>query len=212
MPLLKNGTYCVRLFNDAGHTDPNPRLNRITVLPDEPPTRRTAQAGAGKAPPRRAANVPVMIRAGDDHGLGRLRLEMKIKIVGAERRRTRRMHRSRPTGDEPVTVVKQWTDFAGDSTTAAVRQHPLELKPDMVKPGQTVLVRAVAWDKRRGQRLGARPEAAGDAPAAGTPSRSWPKTPRRPPPLEQLEGLRGAIWKILEKQIRTPGLGRRRDC
>ena len=38
MPLLKNGSYSVRLFNDAGHTDPNPRLNRITVLPDKPPT------------------------------------------------------------------------------------------------------------------------------------------------------------------------------
>ena len=29
-----------------------------------------------------------------------------------------------------------------------MRHHALELKPETVKPGQTVLIRAVAWDKR----------------------------------------------------------------
>ena len=38
MPLLKNGTYEAHLFNDAGHTDANPRQNRVAVIPDAPPT------------------------------------------------------------------------------------------------------------------------------------------------------------------------------
>ena len=77
MPLLKNGSYSVRLFDDAGHTDPNPRLNRITVLPDKPPTVELLKpARQSSAAP--GSDVPVMIRAGDDHGLERLRLEMKV--------------------------------------------------------------------------------------------------------------------------------------
>ena len=77
MPLLKNGSYSVRLLNDAGHSDPNPRLNRITVLPDKPPTVELLKpARQSSAAP--GSSVPVMIRAGDDHGLDRLRLEMKV--------------------------------------------------------------------------------------------------------------------------------------
>ena len=38
------------------------------------------------------------------------------------------------------------TDFAGDATAVA-GEHRLELKPGVVKPGQTVLLRAVAWDR-----------------------------------------------------------------
>ena len=91
-----------------------------------------------------------------------------------------------------------------------MRRHALELKPEVVKPGQTVLIRAVAWDKRviNDWGLDLRPQetasgwhaikiVAGDAKSSAT--------------LEQLESLRGAILKILEKQIRRPG-GRRRTA
>ena len=66
---------------------------------------------------------------------------------------------------EPVAVVQQWNDFAGDSTTTAVRHHVLKLKPETIKPGQTVLIRAVAWDRRAisdwGLDLGAQEGASG---------------------------------------------------
>ena len=77
LPLLKNGSYALRLWNDAGHTDPNPRQNRIAVVADLPPVvdllkpNRESTAAPG-------SEVSVTIQASDDHGLGRLRLEMKV--------------------------------------------------------------------------------------------------------------------------------------
>ena len=32
MPLLKDDTFIVRMWNDAGHADPNPRVNNIHVM------------------------------------------------------------------------------------------------------------------------------------------------------------------------------------
>ena len=74
-----------------------------------------------------------MIRAGDDHGIDRLRLEMKIKAAEAE---TPGEERKPAAENEPVTLVKQWTDFAGDSITTAVRHHRLELKPEGSSPAR----------------------------------------------------------------------------
>ena len=195
MPLLKDTTYSVRLFDDTGHTDPNPRLNRVAVLPDKPPTVELLKPNAeSSASP--AGDVPVTIRAGDDHGLSGLRLEMKVQAAAV----TAPDGGSKPAADtESVTLVKQWNDFAGDSTTA-VRHHLLKFTPEMAKPGQTVLIRAVAWDRREvsdwGLTLGKQESASGwhavkivaqDAQATAA--------------LDQLDKLRDAIWKVLEKQL-----------
>ncbi len=37
-PLLKDAPYTIHVFDSLGHTDPDPRVNRIHVLPDQPPT------------------------------------------------------------------------------------------------------------------------------------------------------------------------------
>jgi hypothetical protein len=199
MPLLKNGSYTVHLFNNAGHTDSNPRLNRITVAVDQPPSvellkpaRQSSAAPGGEA--------PVMIRAGDDHGLARLQLEMKIKPSEAETANGAE-GAPQPADSQPATMLKQWTDFAGDSTTA-VRHFRLELKPEMVKPGQTVLLRAVAWDKRAISDWGLelKPQ---DAASGWHSIKIVAEESKSSAALEQIEGLRGAIWKILEKQIRA---------
>ena len=147
MPLLKDGSYSVRLFDDAGHTDPDPRLNRITVLPDRPPTVELLKpARQSSAAP--GGDVPVTIRAGDDHGIGRLRLEMKVAAArGGSRRR-------RPNAKPAAGRASRPRSSSSGPTSPATRSPPpcgitrLELKPEVVKPGQTVLVRAVAWDKR----------------------------------------------------------------
>ncbi|MCR4415500.1 MAG: hypothetical protein NUV77_24075, partial [Thermoguttaceae bacterium] len=38
LPMLKDSTFTVHMVNSAGHADPNPRVNRIRVTPDKPPT------------------------------------------------------------------------------------------------------------------------------------------------------------------------------
>ena len=197
MPLLKNGTYCVRLFNDVGHTDRSPRQNRVTVLPDAPPTVELLKPGRqSTAAP--GSEVHVVIRAGDDHGLGRLQLEMKIAQPDSA---AGEAQEGKPAENDEPTVVKQWSDFPGDSTTA-VREHRLELKPGTVKPGQTVLLRAVAWDKRAVSDWGLdlKPqETAGSWHAIKIVA----KEAEAASSLEQLDRLRTAIFELLEKQIRA---------
>lgn len=197
MPLLKNGSYCVRLFNDVGHTEPDPRMNRIAVLPDKPPTVELLKPGrqSSSAP---GSEVPIMIRAGDDYGIERLRLEMKVKPPEAENAPAADGQPPQDAG--PATLVKEWTDFVGDSTTTAVRHHTLELKPDVIAPGQTLLIRAIVWDKRAIDEwnLDLRPQ---EAASGWHAIKIVAEDAKASAALEQLENLRGAIWKILEKQV-----------
>ena len=183
--MLNSGSYTVRLVDDAGLTDPNPRLNRITVIPDRPPTVELLKPG------RQSSAAPGTEVHVDDPR--RRRPRPRPAAIGDEDRT------SRLRGRKSRQSSKQWTDFGGDST-AAVRQYRLRLDPATVKPGQTVSLRAVAWDKRAvsdwGLELGPQQGesewhavkiVAADAEQAAA--------------LEQLESLRGAIWKLLEKQL-----------
>jgi hypothetical protein len=185
LPMLDSGTYVVRLFNDVGHTDRSPRLNRITVARDAPPTVELLKpARQSTAAP--GAKIVVVIRAGDDHGLGRLQLEMKVTEPGA--------------ADGEATVVQAWSDFPGDATTTAVRQHRLQLKRGTFKPGQTVLLRGVAWDKRAVSDWGLdlKPqETAGSWHSIKIVAEEVESAAA----LKQFDGLREAIWKIFEKQL-----------
>ena len=101
IPLLRNGTFTIHLLNDAGHANPNPRVNQIHVSADQPPSVELLK------PPRKSTAapgvIPVAIRAGDDHGLGLVRLEMKIENADAA---------SRPSGraqpDNPLPIQSLW--------------------------------------------------------------------------------------------------------
>jgi hypothetical protein len=198
MPLLRNGAYCVRLFNESGHSDPNPRMNRITVIPDRPPSVELLKpARQSSAAP--GSNLAVMIRAGDDHGIARLRLEMKIESSESA---AKSVDEKKAGDDQTAKSVKEWTDFTGEQTTTAVRHHTLELKPDVVQPGQTILLRATAWDMRAISDWGIelRPqETAGGWHAVKIVA----EDAKASAALQHLEGLRAAIWKILEKQIQA---------
>lgn len=198
LPLLKNGSYSVRLTNDAGHTDPDVRVNRIAVQRDMPPVVELVKPGrqCTAAP---TGTTPVSIRVGDDHGVSRLRLEMKIQASQPENAASDEGPSA--VDAESVILVKQWTDFEDGSPATAVQNHTLEL-PDRVRPGQTVLVRAVAWDNRlvtnSGLDLGPQETASG-----------WhaikivAEEVKSAASLEQVEQLRTAICRILEKQLRA---------
>ena len=196
-----------------GHSDPTPRPNRITVTPDRLPTVELLKpARQSSASP--GGEVPVMIRAfgrsrprspavgNEDPGGNRRTAKPEKRQTTAGRRcgKSRPKYRRRSSSSGPI--------FSGDSITTAVRHHTLELKPDLVKPGQTVLIRVVAYDKRVvtdwGLDLRSQESASGwhaikvvaeDAKASAA--------------LEQIENLRGAIYKILEKQIQSRSTLRR---
>lgn len=210
-PLKEDGVFTIHLANSAGHSDPNPRPNRIRVLPDQPPTIELLK------PPRQGtaapgAEVPVMVRAMDDYGLGRLRLEMKVVADSAtagdsrggvpdeENPDTRNASPTHGTEVLPVTTVWQWTDFP--ASTVVVEHHRLQLPAERVQPGHTVLVRAVAWDRRNIARWGLdlMPQ---EAATAWHAVRLVDGEKQATEALEQLDSLRGSIFRILEKQIRA---------
>ena len=193
MPLLRDMTFTVHLVNDAGHSDPDPRLNRIHVLLDKPPTVELLKPSrqSSSAP---GASVPVMIRASDDYGVARLRLEMKTSDAQPDGEATQ------PDDKTPAMVVREWTQF--ETATAVLSRHELALKPEEVKPGQTVLVRAVVRDGRMIDSHGLEL----DRQEAATPwhaIRLIAPQERAAAALEQVDNLRQAIWAILEKQIRA---------
>jgi hypothetical protein len=198
LPLLDDGTFTVHLLNDAGHSDPSPRLNRIHVLPDKPPTVQLLK------PPREStsapgAEVPVIIRAGDDHGVGCLWLEMKTQQSAAPSDLPEAAE-ARPSREALPDRVQEWT--ALQNATAVLRQHRLQLDPARIKPGQTVLVRAVARDQRVFSELG-RHLGPQETASPWHAIRIAAAEDRSAAALEQLDRLHQAVWKILEKQIRA---------
>jgi hypothetical protein len=218
VPMLKDSTFTIHLFNSAGHGDPNPRPNRIHVLPDQLPTVELLKPGRQEtASP--GAEIPVMIRAGDDHGVGRVRLQMKIEKTesgepGADAPDTAEDKaedkaqdepQDKPEGNEageavPVTTVKDWTEFEGTNTV--VVHHGLELPADKVRPGQTVMIQAVVWDKLdfEGWGLDLKPQ---EKESAWHSIRIVDKEAKSSEALEQIDSLRAEIWKILETQLRA---------
>ena len=99
VPLLRDGPFTIHLFNDVGQCDPNPRVNQIHVLPDAPPTVELLTPGReSTAAP--GGVVAATVRAGDDHGLGQVRLEMKVRSEDAP-----------AAADDrgSIVVVKTWT-------------------------------------------------------------------------------------------------------
>ncbi len=52
MLLKESSTYTIHLFTDGEHTDPEPRVNRIKVTPDAPPTVQIVEPAARAAWPR----------------------------------------------------------------------------------------------------------------------------------------------------------------
>jgi len=189
LPMRKNGAYVVRLLDDAGRGAPNPRVNRVTVVPDRPPSVELVKP-ARQSTARPSAAVPVVVRASDDHGLGSLRLEMKI--VGSESDESER----------PAEVLCEWTDMADRSITAAVRRFEMQLGPDKFKPGQTVLLRAAAVDRRSIRLEGIKLDpqetlgpwhavqlVADEAQALAV--------------VERFESLRDRLEKILQRQVRA---------
>jgi hypothetical protein len=209
IPLLKNAGFTIHLFNKADHTDPSPRINRIQVVPDKPPTVELLKPPSqGTSAP--GSTVPVTIRAGDDYGIGRLRLEMKIQhkdtISGpadapaSDNADVKNGNIEQSADKEPITAVEQWTDLANNTTV--VRNYSFELKADKFQPGEIVLVRAVAWDNRAFSNWGKELKSQ-EAATAWHAIKIIDEDAKTSASLEQIESLRAAVWKILEKQVRA---------
>ena len=203
MPMLQSGTLTVHLVNDAGHSDPAPPVNRIRVSPDLPPTVELLK------PPRETSAAPggdvaVTLRAMDDHALERVSLEMKIQgpeSASAKPSGDASSARRQPPDDASAVTLQKWTDF-GQSESTATRHYRLELRRDRFQAGQTVFLRGAARDRRMFSDWGP-PQKPQETFSPWHAVRLVAEDGRSSAALAQLEGLRAAIWKILERQIHT---------
>ena len=194
MPLVKNTTFSIHLEKN-GHFDPNPRLNRVRVFPDRVPTIELLK------PPRQSSaapgtDLPIMIRSSDDHGVGRVRLEIKIKTQAGDGAGQKHADAK----ETQKAVVKEWTRF--DSNSTIVLHHLLPLTADVATPGQAVLVRATVRDRRTFNDFGLdlRPQ---EAVTGWHTVQVVDEQAKVDAVLEQLDSLRGALFKILERQVRA---------
>ena len=198
LPMLKDGSYSLLLFDEQSRAEPNPRANRITIAPDRPPQVELLKPNRplAVAPTQ---EVPIVLRAIDDYGIGRLQLEMRIETSeSAENDRAARDD-NRPATDGRTIVLEKWLNL-DNAPTNVLCKHQLRLASRSLKPGQTVLLRAVAWDNRAvndwGVNLGPQ-ETATDWLAIRIVSEEVSAADR----LKQWQDLRAAIAALLMKQL-----------
>jgi len=203
LPLLKNDAFIVRLWNEAEHTDPQPRTNRIQVLPDRPPQVEMLKPGR-ESTAAAGDELPIVIRATDDHGLGRLQLQMKVLQPSKETGEEKDSSTPSVTNESSTaeSLLKEWTDFAGNGTTLAVRQFRLTIDPQLVKPGSMLLIRAIAWDRRQVNDWGLDLRPQRTIGAWHTVKILDPSAVQRAA-LEKLCGLHEIILRLLERQLRA---------
>lgn len=211
LALLRDSTFTIHLANTGG-TDPNPRVNRIRVLPDKPPTIEILKpARESRAAP--GDTVEVLLRASDDYGIGRVRLETFLLDMKpgeeaassppegqaeekAEAPSAKPQERFAPI--DPKSWVKERDFKPGNVVTLPYR---LELPADKLKTGQVLILRATVWDERivTDWGLNLTPQ---QATSAEHKILLIDETARTQESLAQLDQLRAKIWKILEMQIR----------
>lgn len=187
IPMQEATNFTLHLFNDLGHTDAEPRVNNLHISLDSPPTVQIAKPSRETtiAP---GSELPIVVRAADDHGLGTVRLEWKMADDPEASEETNK-----------AELLHAWERIVGSTTTFT---HNMHFSPERFEPGPTILVRAVALDRRSLSVGGSRLE-----PQAATSS--WIRIKLISPEeqasetLVRIEGLNAKLWAILQTQLRA---------
>ncbi|HND54956.1 MAG TPA: hypothetical protein PLV92_21230, partial [Pirellulaceae bacterium] len=195
-----------------------PRVNSIRVTPDGPPTVQIVKPGVESvAAP--GDELPVAVRAADDHGLSDVRLEWKVAEAKASESQSSPTNAT-PTNSPPSTaevhVVKNWPQ-TGKATTA-VLTHAWKLDASLFQPGQIVMLRAVAKDARQfnrriyGQDASLAPQ---ETASAWHRVKIVAADERAGETLSKLESINSRLWQVLQNQLRArvivAGLMKRTD-
>ncbi len=184
--LDKSTSYTVHLFNQADYTDPEPRPNRIEVISDRPPSIQLLKPPADSTAAA-DQSLAIALRAADDYGLAAVRVETKVVVE--------------ENGIEQAVSTSQRWDRLGNLSETTL-SHALILSAALVKPGQSLFVRAVATDGRAVQVFGA-------SLAPQETASEWHRVrlvsaeARAAERLTQLDAVRAQIWRILQLQLRA---------
>ena len=205
LPMVEDRRFTIHLENASGHADPEPRKNRLHVIPDQMPKVsllkpvRQATAALG-------SKLDLVVRASDDHGLSRVRLEMRRGPVTTGRDSSDNEATAEQAGTGAPQIIIAWTDFP--TQKAAVLKRELLVSPELLtpplKPGEMLQVRAVVEDTRRisesdwGQRLDPQ-----ETTGPWHEVRIIAKSDGAAAELAQIDSLRTAIYQILLDQLRA---------
>jgi len=178
----------------GGTAHPHPRVNRIRVRPDRPPTVQLAKPGRqSTAAP--GDEISVRIRAGDDYGLRKLRLEAVLKPPETD------AEPAESTSAATPVELDEWTEFADRKSTEEVHLLKLdELGSEEILPGQIVLLRAVAEDNREIRARGLEPQ---ETIGGWHTIRIIRPEVQSETELQQIDDIRREVWRILQKQLRA---------
>jgi hypothetical protein len=197
LPMFEDDRFIIHLENEAGHTDPEPRKNRLHVIPDQKPKVMLLKPARRSTAPI-GRKLDLVARASDDHGLTEVRIEMLTHRGDGESIDLD----NHDVGTELPKTITAWTEFPAKK--AAVLKHELELTPEVARPGQTLLVRAVVRDSRRisasdwGKSLNPQ-ETVGPWHAV----RIIATEEEAAAELARIDSLRTAIYRILIDQLRA---------
>ncbi len=187
LPLAEETHYTTHVLDDREFANAEPRVQSIHVIPDAAPTVQLVKP-ATELTIAPGDPLPLAVRAGDDHGLTEVRLEWKVVAPD--------------DGDAapPVATIRRWSALSG--ATATTLSYRWSVDSAHARPGQTLLVRAVAVDTRRltwrGNQL--------DPQTAASPWRTIHLIdPARAAAAAQarVEGLHAQLWSLLQTQIAT---------
>ncbi|MFO0908009.1 MAG: hypothetical protein U0794_06570 [Isosphaeraceae bacterium] len=185
--LSESTTFKAALFTEGGHTDPEPRVNRITVLDDRPPTVRL-DAPAPESSSAPGASVPIVVQAADDNGLGGVRLEVAVATPGKE------------TAEPSSTLLTSWESFPNPA--AAVLTHTLVIDKTKYAAGSTLRLRAQARDRRDVQ-LGPTHLAPQETSTAWHTIKLVAPEARSAADLARLDSIRADLARIFHDQVQA---------
>jgi hypothetical protein len=185
--LSESTDYTIHLYNELGQTDPQPRVNRVQVVADTPPTVQLLKP-AHDTTIAVGGDLPVAVRASDDYGLREVRVEWKL---ASERE-------SSPA--EAAQCLQIWPQSTAATAATVAEAVPTEALG--FTAGQAVLIRAVAVDRRH--------ISSGDKPLGPQETASpWRRIrviaeqEAAAESLARLEGFHARLWAILQTQIRA---------
>jgi hypothetical protein len=109
-------TFTVHLFNEFGHANTEPRINRIHVLEDQPTSVRIAKPSV-EAKAASGSPLSVVVGAEDDHGLTRVRDQTSNLPAEVRQQLLGNMSEASPVGWEQRNRV-YFQRLSGDASAA----------------------------------------------------------------------------------------------
>jgi hypothetical protein len=182
--LDQTSAFTIHLVSSAGHTDPSPRVNTITVQPDLPPLITLVEPRAD-ARATRGGKLPIVLRAADDHGLGEVLIERRLP--------------PQPDAAPPAaSIIKTWPNPQGSGEI--LLSHSFVIAAEDLKNAPAFEIRGVARDRAR-VALDSRKLEPQESATPWVRVRLADPESQSADQLARLDDVRSALFAVLQRQV-----------